>query len=228
MKKILSWMVLLLVMLMCAACTGGSEARDLENDPGRQVGGIPEDAVTMCDAAQLEGAEVTWSGPELAEVLSGDALADVLGMLRGLSEDTENAVLFGQEGCYVSCVGLKTFLIGEMRCSDTVLCFVFTRDMEPAAEILVADSDGRTNGSLSFYMKGETPYWLSVLAEIPELGFIRLSNGYNQVLLDENNLLDKPLFTVKGDYFHALDHEAMAVTYNDIVNPENLVWIAFE
>lgn len=68
------------------------------------------------------------------------------------------------------------------------------------------------------------------MAEAPDREHILLTNGYDEMLLDEDNRgygSYGAAFNVVGDYFHALDWENMAVSYQEITAEENMVWFSF-
>lgn len=72
---------------------------------------------------------------------------------------------------------------------------------------------------------------MDAFTEAPEEKYIFLYNGRLVQILDSHNVLHAGSIdcdiTVEGDCYHALDYEKIAVSYQDIISEENLVWVEF-
>lgn len=71
---------------------------------------------------------------------------------------------------------------------------------------------------------------VEMLREHPDEKYIYLCGAGRARLLDKNNALymDDSEVQVKGDYYHALDYKEIGLSYKDITDKKNLVWIQAE
>lgn len=232
MKRLLFAMFILLLTL--CACGMEDTADTLGTNPLEwQIGGEPDDVVEVCDIADLAGKDVSYAP-------AGDlrSMLDEPGFLSELQESisimlaaSSEYMLNDAEGCFLSLRELTAFHIGEQKCATAFYCYLFDRDMEPVGEILFYSQDGTLlHNSPVLYRANYAPYYLRVMAEVPDREHILLTNGYEEMLLDEDNQGHGnygAAFVVVGDYFHALDWENMAVSYQEITAEENMVWLPF-
>lgn len=197
--------------------------------PNYHIGVTPTDPVTVCDAAALEGNDLSYS-----PFMDIETLTENQALYKALRErlavcNVQNR-LEGEPGCFISLRDIATFKIHENSCSNAFFCYIFTKDLEYAGQI----SFYQFNGDACFNIStayGSDPFDLRLMKENPGTKYILLSNGYDTMLLDEENTVHAQYtdpFTVIGDYFHALDWEAMAVCYDEIITEDNLLWISFE
>lgn len=226
--------VLLLTLCACGMEDTASTTDTLGTSPLEwQIGGEPDDVAEVCDIADIAGKDVSYApAGELRTTLDEPGFLSELResfsiMLAASSEYKLN----GAEGCYLSLRELTAFHIGEQECATAFCCYLFDRDMEPVGEILFYSQDGTLmHNSPVLYRANYEPYYLRVMAEAPDREHILLTNGYDEMLLDEDNRgygSYGAAFTVVGDYFHALDWENMAVSYQEITAEDNMVWFSF-
>ena len=239
MKRLL--IALLAVLMLFSACGNAGAGEEKEqgqteagaNDLGATIGGTPQNVTTLCSAADLEGIDVTYVPVgDIRESLSNDQfLARLQKAMKSIVFLSDQYLLSGAEGCYISTAQVTAFVIGDRACASAFRCYLFTDQMVPAGEILFYSANGTLGfNSPSFYRGNYTSYALQEMSAAPSAGYIFLTNGYDEMLLDADNQCYAQYggtFRVEGDYYHALDWEAMAVSYEDITNQDNLVWIPF-
>lgn len=199
-------------------------------DPGN-AGVIPGNAVLLCDVADLEGKEILYR-PEWYlryQLTEPQYLAEVGEQIKRALYLTEDSVLKGEEGCYISVVEQPCFRIHDPSSPTSFLCYLFTEDMEPAGELLFYQwGNGLEHNSPVLYGSNTDKWKLGLMAEEPQKEYILLTNGYREMLLDENNRVyssNGDPFDVEGDYFHALDWQTIAVSYDEITYPGLLEWL---
>lgn len=135
---------------------------------------------------------------------------------------------FGNEsGCYLSKVSLRSWDVAEYKMSDFGSDFaIFSRDLKKTAVVTVM-LDGKEITGMSFSQDGTL---VEMLREHPDEKYIYLCGAGRARLLDKNNALymDDSEVQVKGDYYHALDYKEIGLSYKDITDKKNLVWIQAE
>lgn len=240
MNKILS--LVLLILLTLSACSYASPETSLSETAGHTlnlngvIGGRPDNLITVCDVADLEGIDVTYVSPgDIAARLEDPKFyAKLQEHLRAMSSAADHYRLNGASGCFISRTEVAAFRISDCSCATTFNCYLFTSNMEPAGEIMFFVGNGElTFNSVILYQSGDnsTPYSLNVMQDAPDKKHILLTNDYDDMLLDEQNKIyakNAAPFSVVGDYFHALDWEAIAVSYSEITADDNLLWISFD
>lgn len=206
-----------------------------KNDSNSNIGG-GEETQYICDVSAIKEARIDYTPcVDLQEQLKEDAflkewgetLAEVLG-------ENKSSLLYGKEGCYLSTKGVCLFDIAEYELANIVRCFIFSEDGEYAGEIYFFEE----NGQLDFNVVMKNVEYdiqsdvLSALEAVPQEKLIFVTNGYRYTTLNENNELGKlsgdVSFEVSGDCYNELNDESLAVSYEDIMDRDNWVWVEFE
>lgn len=208
-----------------------STSGTVDPDANDTTGELPENAVMVCNVADLEGKEIRYR-PEWyirSQLTDPQYLAGVGEWIKRTLYLTEDSLLKGAEGCYISVVEQPVFRIHDPSGPTSFLCYLFTEDMEPAGEILFYEwGNDLVHNSPVLYGSGMVKWDLGLMAEDPQKEYILLTNGYCEMLLDENNEVyssDGKTFDVVGDYFHSLDWQTIAVSYDQITYSGLLEWL---
>lgn len=208
---------------------------EMVNQSNRLVGGETEPAV--CDAAIIENSEIDYTirinpGSLLQEEQFTKEFRETLaGQFEDDDEVAKGYVLYGHDEFYISICPVISFAPSYNSISGTVQVFFFTKDMEEAGSFMFYEMDGEVCYEISWIStSGSGNGILKGLSESPDTKYIVLVNGIQSALLSEDNELSaignwngtQP-FEISGDYYHALDYETLAVSYEDIVDEDNLI-----
>lgn len=243
MKK--SFLLLISIVLLLSACSSPQGQQEPTETKGMflsdsrtlTIGGRPADAVTDCDAAAMEGLdldyEYSWdligelSNQEYAAELKAAFLRQI-----DLYYDGNGACrLADANGCYISLKPHPIFILPDRTYSKAFYCYLFSCDMEPVGRILFVENNGKLdyNNPEIFSIRSEE-YNTKVMRETPDRKFLLITNRYDDLLLDEYNTgYEKwnTVYKITGDFFHALDWEAVSVSYNELTSEDNLYWLDF-
>lgn len=243
MKK--SFLLSISIVLLLSACSSPQGQQELTETKGMflsdprtyTIGGRPADAVTDCDAAAMEGAGLDYEFPwDLREEFSNqeyeaELRAEFLRKLQLDRDGNDTSLLADADGCYISLKPHPIFILPDRTYSKAFYCYLFSRDMEPVGRILFVDNNGKLeyNNPEIFNIRSEE-YNTKVMREAPDRRFLLITNNYDDLLLDENNVgYEKwnTVYKITGDFFHTLDWEAVSVSYNELTSEENLYWLEF-
>ena len=132
---------------------------------------------------------------------------------------------YGERGCYISLTPIYFWDALSNEIANEVWVAVFNEDFSEAQVIQFFKVEDTLMMQLSSSF-GDSK--LEAFRAAPDEKYICLFNS-GGCLLDAQNVLHatRDKVTVKGDYYHALDYEKLAVSYNDFAAPERLVWIDF-
>lgn len=138
----------------------------------------------------------------------------------------EEPPLLGAEGYYVSVLPIRHWN-AYMRCMErgSVDIAVLDKEKQPAAVLHFTQYQ---LGYIISVSRADSTVVLPTMAEYPERKFIPIYNGLVTLAIDEENTLYRPVCDVRieGDYYHTLDYEAIAISYDMLTAEENLIWIA--
>ncbi|MDE7288982.1 MAG: hypothetical protein K2N71_05705 [Oscillospiraceae bacterium] len=149
----------------------------------------------------------------------------------GAMEQTSK--LYNENGCYLSICYTTHFNVAENRTTDILQCFIFTKDLEEAGSILFLRNDIESmNVSINDTEIGGSSPILEALAKEKDKKYVILTNGMDTKLLDnENNLVkagtSRHELEIVGDCYSVLEQKGLGISYNDIINEENLIWFDF-
>lgn len=152
----------------------------------------------------------------------------------GAVNERKTSKLYNENGCYLSTSSATLFDVASNKTSDLIQCFIFTKDLEEAGTIrfLRNDIESMTvivNDSES----GGPSVILEKLAKEKDKKYVLLINGMETKLLDnENNIVNagpsRHELEIEGDCYSILEQNGLSVSYSDIIDEENLIWIEFE
>lgn len=222
-----------------SAAAGGGEVEELS--ALSQTIGETDETIVSCDASVIAGSEIDYSFcmDLRAQAYDEAFLQELREAFADLNSEDANAnlVLYGQDGCYLSVCPVGMFHAVENKMADNIYAFLFTSDLEPAGYLLFFTVDGKPYYNIVFdsVSPRTTSDLLETMSENPDEKYIVLCNGTEYVLLNEDNEAvaatsrnNPDKFQISGDYYHELDYATLAVSYNDIVNEDDLVWISFD
>lgn len=152
----------------------------------------------------------------------------------GFVNEMQTSKLYNENGCYLSISSATFFDIASNQTSDVIQCFIFTKDLEEAGTVRFLNGRIETMSvSVNDSENGGTSIVLKALAKEKDKKYVFLTNGTDTILLDkENNTvsagLSKHNLEIEGDCYSILEQKGLSVSYNEIIDEENLIWIQFE
>lgn len=152
----------------------------------------------------------------------------------GFVNEMQTSKLYNENGCYLSISSVTFFDVASNQTSDVIQCFIFTKDLEEAGTIrFLSDKIETMSVSVNDSESGGTSIVLKALAKEKDKKYVFLTNGMDTKLLDnENNIvnvgLSKHELEIEGDCYSILEQRGLSVSYNEIIDEENLIWIEFE
>ncbi len=147
-----------------------------------------------------------------------------------------NAVLYNEKGCYFSVCGAAMYNVNTNTFEKTLQCFIFTHNLEEVGTIYFY-LDGKkiiSQFSINGAEIGTKSALLKKLSKNKDKEYIIISDGYySTALLDSDNTLiplstGSDAFVVNGDCFSEFNNTSVSLSYNKIINEENLIWIEFD
>lgn len=240
-RKMKNVLIVALVGILSAGCvditSGIGVPNSQTNDKLNAIIGTTEKDLYVCEASIIEKSEIEYSPCiDLSKQLQNQTFLDEWGMTLALLGDDDDTYLYEKKGCYLSACGVYMFNIEEYGLANIVRCFIFTEGGEYAGEIYFSAYNGElsSNVVLRHMSTDRQSDILEMLSQYPDNEAILLTNGYRHMFLDENNQISKSdqlsndvAFEVVGDCYHALNEQLLGVSYNEIVDRNNWVWIGF-
>lgn len=147
-------------------------------------------------------------------------------LMKSYMED-EDFEFYGETGCYFSKVPFFRWDAYRKKWREDMGAFAFSEDKKKVFSIyfirLQPEDDLHVGVS-------EDDRFFKLLKKNPGCKYIPIGNGHDTALLDEENRLTMigeqyEEFRVEGDYYHVLDGEKNGISYQELTNPDNLVWI---
>ncbi len=189
---------------------------------------VTEKGAVICDASIISSYEIDYSPFMNIEKKLQDKsfLKAITEELQQLSEE-ENTSLTGLDGCYLSTKQVLSFdaLSNGMR--GVIYVYFFTADREEAGYFIFTRSGFSALRELVFYNEAVN----CLDDEDASEKYIRLVYNFRHGYLSQDNTVSgitSSYFQIVGDYYHALDYETLAISYEEIVAEENLLWISFQ
>ncbi|MDE7223777.1 MAG: hypothetical protein K2O34_08375 [Acetatifactor sp.] len=130
------------------------------------------------------------------------------------------------EGCYLSTVVIPYYDVQENEVAREYHIVMLSKDLQEKMILQMVKRGFRCEISTVMSMDS---YMEEPLEEHPEEKFLFLFNVKGLALSSDNQVYacNPKEYQVIGDYYHALDYENLAVSYEDITDPEHLVWVDF-
>lgn len=154
-------------------------------------------------------------------------------LVYGFVNEMPTSKLYNENGCYLSVSSAVFFDVASNQTSDVIKCFIFTKDLEEAGTIrFLRDNIETMSVNVNDSENGGTSIILEKLAENKDKKYIILTNGMDTKLLDnENNIVNAGSSShelkIDGDCYSILEQKGLSVSYSDIIDEENLMWIEF-
>ena len=155
-------------------------------------------------------------------------------LVYGFVNEMPTSKLYNENGCYLSICYATYFNVAENRTSGVLECYIFTKNLEEAGEIFFLRNDIESmNVSINNTEYGGSSPILEALAKEKDKKYVILTNGMDTKLLDnENNLVkagtSRHKLEIVGDCYSVLEQKGLGISYNDIINEENLIWFDFD
>lgn len=155
-------------------------------------------------------------------------------LVYGFVNEMPTSKLYNENGCYLSVSSATFFDVASNQTSDAIQCFIFTKDLEEAGTIrFLSDKIETMSVSVNDSENGGTSIILKTLAKEKDKKYVLLTNGMDIKLLDnENNIVNagssRHKLEIEGDCYSILEQKGLSVSYSDIIDEENLIWIEFE
>lgn len=186
-----------------------------------------EEIISQSDNIKAAGdLKMTFDQKEFKELFSA--------LVYGFVNEMPTSKLYNENGCYLSISSATFFDVASNQTSDVIQCFIFTKDLEEAGAIrFLSDKIETMSVSVNDSENGGTSIILKTLAKEKDKKYVLLTNGMDIKLLDnENNIVNagssRHKLEIEGDCYSILEQKGLSVSYNDIIDEENLIWIEFE
>ena len=155
-------------------------------------------------------------------------------LVYGFVNEVSTSKLYNENGCYLSISNTTFFDVASNQTSDVIQCFIFTKDLEEAGTIMFLSNKIETlSVSVNNSEYGSPSVILEKLAKEKDKKYVFLINGVDTKLLDnENNVINvgtsRHELEIVGDCYSVLEQKGLGISYNDIINEENLIWFDFD
>ena len=186
-----------------------------------------EEIISQSDNIKAAGdLKMTFDQKEFKELFSA--------LVYGFVNEMPTSKLYNENGCYLSISSATFFDVASNQTSDVIQCFIFTKDLEEAGAIrFLSDKIETMSVSVNDSENGGSSVILEALAKEKDKKYVLLTNGMEIKLLDnENNIVNagssRHKLEIEGDCYSILEQKGLSVSYNDIIDEENLIWIEFE
>lgn len=132
----------------------------------------------------------------------------------------------GDSGFFISTHPIYMLDIYTYKMHDLISVVLLSENLENSAEAVfyIFNDEVHWNGRFEFYP-------LRLMMQNPNERYIFLFNNLGTLILDSNNKIHQwarqqhGAVEVRGDYYNVLNHTLLGVSYNDLINPEKLIWI---
>lgn len=154
-------------------------------------------------------------------------------LVYGFVNEMPTSKLYNENGCYLSISSATFFDVASNQTSDVIQCFIFKKDLEEAGTIrFLSDKIETMSVSVNDSKNGGTSIILEKLAKDKDKKYVLLTNGTDTKLLDnENNIVNagssRHKLEIDGDCYSILEQKGLSISYSDIIDKENLIWIEF-
>lgn len=152
----------------------------------------------------------------------------------GAVNDRQTSKLYNENGCYLSICYAAYFNVAENRTSGVRECYIFTKNLEEAGKIIFLGNNIESMSvSVNDSESGGSSPILEALAKEKDKKYVILANGVDTKLLDNENNIVKAGFSrheleIEGDCYSIFEQNGLGISYNDIIDEENLIWIDFD
>ena len=155
---------------------------------------------------------------------------EIYGFICGDVNEIPTSKLYGEDGFYLSVCGTAAFDVPSNSTGSTVQCFIFTKNLEEAGTVYFRKG-AISSVSINDTALGTRSAVLKKLEKDKAKKYVVLSNGLETKLLDEENNvtnvgLSRHKLEIDGDCYSAL--KDLSISYNEITDSENLVWLEFD
>lgn len=233
MKKLLS-IICATLLCVCSGCSknqAGAVSPYVKVNNFRDLIGGSDEAVYACTAEAITNSEIKYS--PIANIkhhfTKKKFTSQLTETLKRIATE-ENSLLYQYNGCYVSTYGVGMFDVKENNTANILHCFVFTESLENVGELQFYKFSGKLEYSLVFRDVFGGSDILEKLCDNINKRYIVLTTGSHYAMLDDENILTgmgSRYIDILGDCYNALDENELSVSYGDIINDDNLIWINF-
>ena len=134
----------------------------------------------------------------------------------------------GSDGCYMTSVPLRMYNLNSERIAGYQV-LLFDKDMTKCTSVFLSRMSGLGGNEIS--MTGMDFYMLDSFKADTKAELLYLSLNSDEFVLDSDNNVSPSLMntrhSVSGDYYHVLDYELLAVSYDELTSNDSLVWFEF-
>lgn len=230
-KKIILTSVMLLIfmggILFAFRFVRQKEEPQQQSNLTALMGTYPETKVILSEE-EIRNAQINYES--IFSIEDKEEIPEVILAFLNSLEWGEDTPFYGEDGCYISKKPLRFFSVDTCEMSTEERLIAFSKDFGEAVEIYLYYNEYSDEMNVQLTYSVNTAI-MDAFNEAPDEKYIFLYNGRFTQILDSHNVLHSGSIdydiTVDGDYYHALDYEKIAVSYQDILSEENLVWVEF-
>ncbi len=142
----------------------------------------------------------------------------------------EESEYYGVAGQYISMQPIYSYDVYNNRLQDVVRYMFFDENLNSAGYVMFfIMNDGGIVNNIIFEVEDLVK---NVFLETPDEEFILLQNSNYQIIIDSeneiiSNVSDTREYQVLGNYYSILDQFDFGVSYSEIIDQDNLIWIDF-
>lgn len=230
-KKIILTLALLLVLmggiLFAFRFVRQKEEPQQPSNLTALMGTYPETKEVLSEE-EIRNAQINYES--IFSIEDKEDIPEVILVFLNSLEWGEDTPFYRENGCYISKKPLRFFSADTCEMCTEERLLAFSKDFGEAIEIYLYynEHSDEMNVQLTYSVDAAI---MDAFTEAPDEKYIFLYNGRFVQILDSHNILHSGSIdndiTVEGDYYHALDYEKIAVSYQDIISEENLIWVNF-
>ena len=153
---------------------------------------------------------------------------EAISMLDNMVSSDVELPLYNEEGYYITRKSIIHYMAKEQKYSDVYMYFAFGKDedLHQGVAIYFTLIDGNISSPQITYPIDKNI--ADALMTQPDMYYLFLYNGAAEVIIDENNKLHNTAYLynidVIGDYYHSLNYKKYAISYQDLVKSDNLIY----
>ena len=227
-------------VIVMAACimtfmVSGCSSREPQGDALTEPIKSNDEYLDVCSEEVVSRSENINAVTDLQSKFSEKKFKKLFGALTyGFVNEMPTSKLYNENGCYLSISNTTFFDVASNQTSDVIQCFIFTKDLEEAGTIMFLSNKIETlSVSVNNSEYGSPSVILEKLAKEKDKKYVFLINGVDTKLLDnENNIINvgfsRHKLEIEGDCYSILEQKVLSVSYNDIIDEKNLIWIEFD
>lgn len=239
-KLIISFLCSVILITLVIFFFNGKSRSNKENENSNNakesmldvlIGKSPEPKLIL-DAAEISASKIDYEYTlPIKPILDSEEgyegyYESMVQLVKNLCESAENYPFYQEEGFYVSTVPIYYFDAYNNTLSIETHVLLFSKDMSKTTVLIFFTHNNELQVQVLYPFDS---YMEKLFQKEPDEKYIFLFNANDNLIIGSDNELYTGIspheFEVVGDYYHALDYEKLGVSYAELTDADNLVWI---